>query len=162
VNEQKVNVFDPNRETELRRAIEDFYFGYRTFTALPDRLLAERGLGRTHHRVLHFVRRDDGISVGALLDVLGVTKQALHRPVRDLVDQGLLTVTTDPDDRRVRRLAVTDAGRELESELVDTQMNLLDDVFRRAGNGAERSWRTIMELLRDTPPVSGGADTHTQ
>lgn len=162
MNEQKVNWFDPNRETELRRAIEDFYFGYRSFTALPDRLLAQRGLGRTHHRVLYFVRRDDGISVGALLDVLGVTKQALHRPIRDLEAQGLIAVTADPGDRRVRRLTVTAAGRALETELVDAQMRLLDDVFRRAGDGAEASWRTIMTLLRNAPPAPGGDGSHTQ
>lgn len=144
-------MFDPNREMELREAIEDFFFGYRAFTALPDRLLAERGLGRTHHRILHFVRRDDGLSIGALLDVLGVTKQALHRPIKDLESQGLIVIAPDAADRRVRRLTVTDEGRALEAELVAAQMRLLDDAFLRAGDGAEASWRAVMELLRADP-----------
>jgi DNA-binding MarR family transcriptional regulator len=77
-------VIDPDREVSLRRAIEELYFGYRAFTALPDKMLAERGLGRTHHRILYFVRRDPGISIGELLAVLEVTKQAIHRPIKDL------------------------------------------------------------------------------
>lgn len=141
-------MFDPNRERDLREAIEDFFFGYRTFTALPDRLLAERGLGRTHHRILHFVRRDDGLSIGALLDILGITKQALHRPVKDLESQGLIVIAPDAADRRVRRLTITDDGRALEAELTDAQMCLLDNTFRQAGEGAEAAWRAVMGLLR--------------
>ncbi|HET8994374.1 MAG TPA: MarR family transcriptional regulator [Rhodococcus sp. (in: high G+C Gram-positive bacteria)] len=144
-------MIDSNREIELRKAIEDFFFGYRAFTALPDRLLAERGLGRTHHRILHFVRRDDGLSIGALLDILDITKQALHRPIKDLESQGLIISAPDATDRRVRRLTVTDEGRALEAELVDAQMRLLDDAFRRAGHGAEASWRAVMELLYAQP-----------
>lgn len=144
-------MFDPNREMELREAIEGFFFGYRAFTALPDRLLAERGLGRTHHRILHFVRRDEGLSIGALLDVLGITKQALHRPIKDLESQGLITIAPDATDRRVRRLTITDDGRTLEAELTAAQMRLLDDTFRQAGDGAEASWRAVMELLRAHP-----------
>ncbi|MGN5237905.1 MULTISPECIES: MarR family winged helix-turn-helix transcriptional regulator [unclassified Rhodococcus (in: high G+C Gram-positive bacteria)] len=151
MSENKVNVFDPNREAELREAIEDFFFGYRAFTALPDRLLAERGLGRTHHRILHFVRRDDGLSIGELLDILGITKQALHRPIKDLEGQGLIAIAPDVNDRRVRRLTITDDGRTLEAELTAAQMRLLDDVFRQAGSGAETSWRAVMELLRADP-----------
>jgi DNA-binding MarR family transcriptional regulator len=144
-------MFDPDREMELREAIEGFFFGYRAFTALPDRLLAERGLGRTHHRILHFVRRDDGLSIGALLDVLGVTKQALHRPIKDLESQGLIVIAPDATDRRVRRLTITDEGRALEGDLTDAQMRLLDDTFRQAGEGAEAAWRAVMELLRADP-----------
>ncbi|MEE2058247.1 MarR family winged helix-turn-helix transcriptional regulator [Rhodococcus artemisiae] len=144
-------MFDPNRERELRAAIEDFFFGYRAFTALPDRLLAERGLGRTHHRILHFVRRDDGLSIGALLDILGITKQALHRPIKDLESQGLIVIAPDAADRRVRRLTITDGGRALEAELTDAQMRLLDDTFRQAGEGAEAAWRAVMDSLRANP-----------
>lgn len=62
----------------------------------------------------------------------------------------------------MRRLTVTEAGRVLEAELVDAQMSLLADVFRRAGAGAEESWRTIMTLLRESPPASDGDGPHTQ
>lgn len=145
---KKVKVVDPHRETQLRQAIEDLYFGYRAFTALPDEVLARRGLGRTHHRILYFVRRDPGLSMGDLLGVLRITKQAAHRPVKDLEDQGLLKVTPDPDDRRVRRLSVTRKGAALEAELSTAQMRLLDTAFAAAGPRAESSWRKIMTALR--------------
>jgi len=142
-------VIDPDREASLRDAIEALYFGYREFTALPDRILAERGLGRTHHRILYFVCRDPGIATGELLSVLRITKQAAHRPVRDLDAQGLLTIATDGQDRRVRRLSPTSAGAELEAQLSQAQMQLLNAAFRDSGEVAELHWRQVMSRLRD-------------
>ena len=54
------------REEELRLAQDLLFFGYRDFTAGADAILAELGMGRAHHRVLHFVGRRPGISVGDL------------------------------------------------------------------------------------------------
>lgn len=142
-------MIDPDRETSLRDAIEALYFGYREFTALPDRILAERGLGRTHHRILYFVCRDPGISTGELLSILRITKQAAHRPVKDLEAQGLLTIATDGQDRRVRRLSPTGAGAELEARLSQAQMQLLNAAFRDSGDVAELHWRQVMSRLRD-------------
>lgn len=139
---------DASREAELRRAIEDLYFGYRAFTALPDRILAERGLGRTHHRILYFARRDPGISIGELLGVLSITKQAAHRPMKDLQQQGLIDVDPDPNDKRIRRLLVTSEGAALEALLSEAQMRLLEAAFSGAGAEAERHWRRVMSGLR--------------
>lgn len=141
-------MIDPDRESALRSAIEDLYFAYRAFTALPDEILAERGLGRTHHRILYFVCRDPGIAVGGLLSVLRITKQAVHRPVKQLEQQGLITIAADADDRRVRRLSPTAAGIRLETQLSASQMRLLDGAFRDCGEGAEHEWRQIMARLR--------------
>lgn len=142
-------MIDPDRETSLRDAIEALYFGYREFTALPDRILAERGLGRTHHRILYFVCRDPGISTAELLSVLRITKQALHRPVKDLEAQGLLTIATDGQDRRIRRLSPSGAGAELEAQLSQAQMQLLNAAFRDSGEDAELHWRQVMTRLRE-------------
>lgn len=135
-------------EAELRAAIEDFFFGYRAFTALPDALLAERGLGRTHHRILYFVRRDPGASVGELLATLGITKQAVHAPLKALEAAGLIASEPDPADRRVRRLRVTEAGAELEGRLSGVQMRLLAEAFMAAGPDAVNGWRAVMAQLR--------------
>lgn len=86
-------MIDSKREDELRRDVEMLYFGYRAFTSLADSILADYGLGRSHHRILYFVQRDPGISVGDLVLVLKVTKQAIHRPLKELEERGLLTVT---------------------------------------------------------------------
>lgn len=138
----------PSDEQGLRAAIEDFFFGYRMFTSLPDAMLAARGLGRTHHRILYFVRRDPGTSVGELLATLGITKQAAHGPLKKLEAYGLIAAEPDADDRRVRRLTITPAGHALEAELSAAQMRLLADAFAAAGPEATAGWRAVMAQLR--------------
>ncbi|WP_026940068.1 MarR family winged helix-turn-helix transcriptional regulator [Humibacter albus] len=136
-----------DREAELRLAIEELYFGYRAFTALPDEILAERGLGRTHHRILYFVHRTPGLSAGELLSVLAVTKQAVHKPIKELEQRGLLRIKTDVSDRRVRRLTVTEAGAELESRLTRSQMELLEEAFGGLAPAAQAHWHEVMRRL---------------
>lgn len=138
-------------EAWLRKAIELLYFGYRAFTAPPDRILEERGLGRVHHRILYFVGRNPQISVNALLGVLGVSKQALNAPLRQLVGMGLVATDTAAHDRRVRQLRLTAEGEGLEARLTGSQMVSLEAAFVQAGAEAEAGWRAVMECL-----VSGG------
>src|SRR5581483_6069882 len=59
--------------------VELLFFAYRDFTSEADAVLAEFGLGRAHHRVLHFVNRNPGLRVADLLEILKITKQSLAR-----------------------------------------------------------------------------------
>ena len=136
-------------DEKLREAIELFYFAYRSFTAGPDGILAARGLGRVHHRILYFVGRNPDVAINALLDILAVSKQALNAPLRLLLEQQLIAAHADASDRRIRRLSLTDAGQRLEGELTGTQMRQLATVLGDAGKDAERAWKKVMRALRD-------------
>jgi DNA-binding MarR family transcriptional regulator len=135
------------REAALRLAIEQFYFGYRAFTAQPDRILDQRGLGRVHHRILYFVGRNPQISVNALLTMLSVSKQALNAPLRQLIEMKLVAMSTAEHDRRVRQLSLTSTGEKLEAQLTGTQMRQLQAVFEKAGASAEAGWHQVMRGL---------------
>jgi DNA-binding MarR family transcriptional regulator len=135
------------REVALRLAIEQLYFGYRAFTAPPDRILEQRGLGRVHHRILYFVGRNAPISVNALLGMLSVSKQALNVPLRQLIEMKLVAMSTAEHDRRVRQLALTASGAKLEAQLTGTQMRQLQAVFDESGASAEAGWHQVMANL---------------
>ncbi len=92
------------REEELRLAQDLLFFGYREFTAGADEILAELDMGRAHHRVLHFVGRRPGITVGELLAILAITKQSLGRVLTPLIAEGYVTQAAGQTDRRQRLL----------------------------------------------------------
>jgi len=138
---------DHSRESELTLAIALMHFGFRKMIEEPDRLLARRGFGRVHHRVLFFVARRPGLSVGELLAILDVSKQSLHRPMQDLLRARLIDAAVDPANRRVKRLSLTKRGRAFESELSGIQRRLFARAFERFGPGAERAWRNVMSEL---------------
>ena len=64
---------DSHAEQPAYDLIELFFFAYRDFVSDPDRILGEYGFGRAHHRVLHFVDRQPGLTIAELLDILRIT-----------------------------------------------------------------------------------------
>jgi DNA-binding MarR family transcriptional regulator len=140
-------MIDQKRQAELRGAIELLYFAYRRFTDRPDRILERRGLGRVHHRILYFIGRRPDVSVGGLLELLAVSKQALNAPLRQLVEMNLVTALPDPADRRAKNLRLTAEGERLEAELTGAQMRQLQAAFEHVGRDREDGWRTVMAEL---------------
>ncbi|MDQ7988896.1 MAG: MarR family transcriptional regulator [Candidatus Dactylopiibacterium sp.] len=149
-SKNKVNSVDVNSPAgaeDLYAAIELIFYAFRAFTAQPDAILAERGLARLHHRILYFVARRPGQRVSDLLATLGVSKQALHGPLKQLVETGLVRVEADAQDRRARCLSLSPQGAALEARLSRTQCELLASVFAGQGKDAELAWRQVMAEL---------------
>ena len=107
-------MLDLNQTAQQRLVMETFFFGYQAFTAKADDMLARRGLSRVHQRILFFIAREPGLSNKALLEVLGVSKQALNIPLRQLLEMQLVAMETDATDKRKRRLSLTRGGAALE------------------------------------------------
>jgi len=127
--------------------MEAFFFGYQAFTAKPDEMLARRGLSRVHHRILFFIARYPGLSVKELLGYLGVSKQALNTPLRQLVEMHLVESLTAEDDKRKRMLRFTDEGAKLEQQLRREQVRLLEKVFSEIGAEAVENWLQVNHAL---------------
>lgn len=115
--------------------IELFFFAYRDFTSDPDKILAEYGFGRAHHRVVHFVNRRPGLTVAELLDVLKITKQSLARVLKQLLDTGHIVQVQGPRDRRQRELYPTARGRALALALAAPQTSRIAAALADAAPG---------------------------
>jgi DNA-binding MarR family transcriptional regulator len=135
------------REEELRLAQDLLFFGYRDFTAGADEILAGMNMGRAHHRVLHFVGRRPGITVGDLLGILAITKQSLGRVLTPLMEDGYVVQTPGRTDRRQRLLALTDKGAALERRLFERQRETVMQAYREAGPAAVEGFRRVMRGL---------------
>src|SRR5215213_4897947 len=101
--------------------IELFFFAYRDFVSDPDRILSEYGFGRAHHRVLHFVDRQPGLTIAELLDILRITKQSLNRVLKELIEKDFVQSRTGTADRRQRLLYATAQGHEVAVKLANLQ-----------------------------------------
>ena len=132
-------------------AIELLYFGYREFTAGPDRVLAQRGLGRVHHRIWYFVGRKPDLSMKELLERLAVTKQALHQPLQQLFSMDLIVSASDQRDGRMRRVRLSAEGSRLEAKLTAVQMKQLATAFSGSGAAAQRGWFAVMTAIASGP-----------
>jgi DNA-binding MarR family transcriptional regulator len=135
------------RESELRAGIELLFFAYRDFTSDPDNILKGYNFGRAHHRVIHFVGRNPGITVADLLKILRITKQSLGRVLKQLIEDGFIERRKGSKDRRQRLLYLTETGVDLEHHLSAPQKLRVARAYREAGPKAVAGYRKVLASL---------------
>lgn len=131
-------------EQDTVALIELLFFAYRDFVSDPDAILDEYGFGRAHHRVLHFVGRDPGMTVQQLLDILRITKQSLGRVLKELIDKGFVFQKEGESDRRQRLLYLTEKGEELRHRLMTPQMNRIRRAVALPDGNAAHLYRKVL------------------
>ena len=136
-------MLDLKNPTTQQQAMEAFFFGYQAFTAKADEMLERRGLSRVHQRIVFFIARYPNLSVKELLALLGVTKQALNIPLRQLVEMHLVNSVASQTDKRKRLLELTVEGARFEQSLRREQVKLLERVFAEAGETAVNGWLAV-------------------
>lgn len=138
-------------DEDIREGVELLFYAYRDFISDPDEMLKEYGFGRAHHRVVHFVGRNPGMTVSELLAILRITKQSLGRVLKQLVDQGFILQASGLSDRRQRLLSLTEKGQELEQSLSALQRARVGDAWRDAGPEAVAGYKRVLAgLINET------------
>jgi len=135
--------------------IELLFFAYRDFVGDPDEVLSKLGFGRAHHRVLHFVNRNPGMTVADLLDILNITKQSLGRVLKQLVDHGHVLQKEGARDRRQRLLFVTPKGEALALKLAGLQTQRINRAFAELGPDAHEAARRFLTAMIDADNRDG-------
>ncbi|WKG06469.1 MarR family winged helix-turn-helix transcriptional regulator [Mycolicibacterium sp. HK-90] len=83
----------------------------RDLMAAEQPVLDAHGLTMWGYVVLSALDRSAVRTQAALAEAIGADKTRIIRTLDDLQQQGFIEREPDPDDRRVRLLAITDAGR---------------------------------------------------
>ena len=134
---------------DLDAALELMYYGWRGMTLEADAYLAKQGLSRPHHRILYVVARRPDIAVGSLLEVLGISKQALNRPLSLLLERDLLTSRRSVEQHRSKLLRLTEAGKRVEKRASDYERKVLREAFDRVGAPGAAAWMAVMGVIAD-------------
>jgi DNA-binding MarR family transcriptional regulator len=132
------------REEEFRIAQDTMFFAMRDLGEASDAMLANLGMGRAHHRCLHWINRKPELKVGELLDILAITKQSLARVLGPLIRQGYVAQAKGQKDRRQRLLTLTEKGAELERQLFDPIRERMAVAYREAGGQAVDGFRRVL------------------
>jgi DNA-binding MarR family transcriptional regulator len=134
---------------DLDAALELMYYGWRGMTLMADQYLATLGLSRPHHRILYVVARQPDISIGALIEVLGISKQALNRPLSLLLQRDLLTSRRAVVQHRSKLLRLTEAGKRIEQRASEHERKVLRAAFDRVGPSSAAAWTAVMGVIAD-------------
>lgn len=113
------------------------------------RFARERGLSMTHLVILRQIhaRVPGGCNISLLSERMGLTNAATSQTLDRLVDQGLVSRTEDPQDRRSKRLRLTAQGEQLLAESMEAQHAWISGLLARLDDREKELVHSSFELL---------------
>lgn len=81
-----------------------------------DEAMRPVGITSGQFSLLNGLNRPKPPTIGAVADLLAMDRTTVTANLKPLEKKGAVVLTVDPDDRRGRRVALTDAGRALLAE----------------------------------------------
>lgn len=97
--------------------------------------IAELDLSFTQIKALCALDADgEERSVKALAESLGVSLPAMSRAVDGLFERGFVGREEDPEDRRMKRVRLTDAGRTVPQALNEARLSALQELLGSLGD----------------------------
>jgi DNA-binding MarR family transcriptional regulator/GNAT superfamily N-acetyltransferase len=106
-----------------------------------------------------------GVEIRTLRSLLGLDSGYTSRVLRSLEEQGLIVVETSMDDRRVRRIRLTDAGRaervELDRRSDEVAQSFLEPLSEEQRDRLVAAMTEVERLLRASQIVLGEEDPTT-
>jgi DNA-binding MarR family transcriptional regulator len=117
-------------DTELfERTISAYAAAIRILDPIRFQIWSDSGLTMPQARVLFTILESGDQSAGDLAERLGVAPSTITGITDRLVRQNLIQRKEDPRDRRVVRLAMTEAGARLTFEIAESSRAYLRRVF---------------------------------
>jgi len=101
------------------------------------------------------LRRQDGISMGEMARGFGVDPSYITALVDDLAERGLARREPSPDDRRVKTIVLTDAGRRLAAE-IDDALSVPPAAFAALSTAELRQLRDLLDKVLEHSRVGAG------
>lgn len=120
-----------------------------------DRRAAELGLTRAQWRALARLARDEGINQSQLADLLEVEKITLARLVDRLECAGWVERRADADDRRMRRLFLTDKARPILARMHALADELHEEALEGVDQGQRETLRRLLARMKDNLAEGG-------
>src|SRR5580704_14955862 len=100
--------------------------------------------------------RADGVSMGEMARGIGCDPSYITALVDDLDERGLARREPSPDDRRVKIIVLTDAGRALAAE-IDATLSVPPAAFSALSAGELRQLRDLLDKVLAAADAAGAA-----
>jgi DNA-binding MarR family transcriptional regulator len=122
------------------------------------RVIEESGLSMTQCKALLELGglgdRAETWQLSDLAETFGVSVPSMSRAVDGLVKKGLATRVEDPDDRRVRRVAITSAGKDLVETMVAVRQNGMQAFAASLTAAQRRKLDAAVDALMDRDDIA--------
>lgn len=113
------------------------------------RYTRDSGLSMSQIGAMFHIHREGCSGVSELGDDLGVTSAAASQMLERLVQQGLVTRSEDPADRRLKKLVLTEKGIQVIQEGMQARQGWLDDLAKTLSDSEKDHVVVALKILID-------------
>ena len=120
------------------------------------KMIDESGLTFSQMKVLVELESadEDARTVTALSEELGISTASASRAAEGLVRKKLATRVEDPDDRRVRRLALSAKGHDLADRIISARLAGLEDFTESLDRYERKKLEAALDALLKRPEIA--------
>lgn len=135
------------KDDQIKDCIQLLLYAYRETFSDPKDILKKNSMGAAHHRTLHLIERNEGISVNELLIKLKVTKQSLNRVLQDLKKMKIIKQLKDNNDSRRKLLYLDQTGKKFYNEIFQSQKKRIFNALKNSDSDSVVKFKQVLEKI---------------
>ena len=135
------------KDDQIKEFIEHIFYAYRETYSDPKKILKKHSFGTAHHRAIHLIERNNGITISGLLKKLKITKQSLNRVIRDLVKNKTIYIKKGDIDSRQRQVFLNEKGKKLFDEIFHVQKKRIYNALKNSDSDSVIKFKNVLHKI---------------
>ena len=135
------------KDDQIKEFIEHIFYAYRETYSDPKKILKKHSFGTAHHRAIHLIERNNGITISGLLKKLKITKQSLNRVIRDLIKNKTIYIKKGEIDSRQRQVFLNEKGKRLFDEIFSEQKKRIYNALKNSDSDSVIKFKNVLNKI---------------
>tara|TARA_B100001245_G_C22672127_1_gene328897 strand:- start:198 stop:635 length:438 start_codon:yes stop_codon:yes gene_type:complete len=135
------------KDDQIKEFIEHIFYAYRETYSDPKKILKKHSFGTAHHRAIHLIERNIGITISDLLKKLKITKQSLNRVIRDLIKNKTIYIKKGEIDARQRQVFLNEKGKKLFDEIFHEQKKRIYNALKNSDSDSVIKFKNVLNKI---------------
>ena len=135
------------KDDHLKEFIEKLFVSYRESFNDAKKTLDKHSLGIAHHKVIHIISINEGITISNLLKKLKITKQSLNRVIKELIKLEIILFKKGEKDTRLKHVYLTKKGMKIFEEIFSAQKKRIYNAFLNSTSNEVNNFNNVIKKI---------------
>ena len=135
------------KDDHLKEFIEKLFVSYRESFNDAKKTLDKHSLGIAHHKVIHIISINEGITISNLLKKLKITKQSLNRVVKELIKLDIILFKKGEKDTRLKHVYLTKKGMKIFEEIFSAQKKTIYNALLNSTSNEVNNFNNVIKKI---------------
>tara|TARA_B100000676_G_scaffold237170_1_gene237215 strand:+ start:371 stop:814 length:444 start_codon:yes stop_codon:yes gene_type:complete len=135
------------KDDHLKEFIEKLFVSYRESFNDAKKTLDKHSLGIAHHKVIHIISVNEGITISYLLKKLKITKQSLNRVIKELIKLEIILFKKGEKDTRLKHVYLTKKGMKIFEEIFSAQKKRIYNALLNSTSNEVNNFNNVIKKI---------------